>query len=68
MGKTPGNTVILSSEGRDWPGKYHAVKWAFVELIKKITTYEPVVLVVKSDELREKVSVMLNQAHVDSFA
>jgi len=57
--------LSFPSEGRDWPGKYHAIKWAFVEIIKKITTYEPVILVVKSDELREKVIVMLEQAHVD---
>lgn len=57
--------LSFPSEGRDWPGKYHAIKWAFVEMIKKITTYEPVVLLVKSDELRDKVMVMLEQAHVD---
>jgi len=57
--------LSFPSEGRDWPGKYHAIKWAFVEIIKKITVYEPVILVVKSDELRGKVSVMLEQAHVD---
>lgn len=57
--------LSFPSEGRDWPGKYHAIKWAFVEIIKKVTTYEPVILVVKSDELREKVENMLEQAHVD---
>ena len=57
--------LSFPSEGRDWPGKYHAIKWAFVEMIKKITTYEQVILVVKSEELREKVVVMLEQAHVD---
>ena len=57
--------LSFPSEGRDWPGKYHAIKWAFVEIIKKITAFEPVILVIKSDELRGKVSVMLEQAHVD---
>jgi agmatine deiminase len=57
--------LSFPSEGRDWPGKYHAIKWAFVELIKKITTYEPLILVVKSDELQQNVKVMLEQAHVD---
>jgi agmatine deiminase len=57
--------LSFPSEGLDWPGKYHAIKWAFVEIIKKVITCEPVILVVKSDELREKVSVMLKQAHVD---
>jgi agmatine deiminase len=57
--------LSFPAEGRDWPGKYHAIKWAFVEIIKKTTSYEPVILVVKSDELREKVAGMLEQAHVD---
>lgn len=57
--------LSFPSEGRDWPGKYHAIKWAFVEIIKKVTTYEPVILIVKSEELREKVALMLEQAHVD---
>jgi agmatine deiminase len=60
--------LSFPSEGRDWPGKYHAIKWAFVEMIKKVTTYEPVILVVQSDELREKVAIMLEQAHVDQSA
>lgn len=60
--------LSFPAEGRDWPGKYHAIKWAFVEMIKKITTYEPVILVVKSDELRKKVAIMLEQAHVDHSA
>jgi agmatine deiminase len=60
--------LSFPSEGRDWPGKYHAIKWAFVEMIKKVTTYEPVILVVQSDELREKVAIMLEQAHVDHSA
>jgi agmatine deiminase len=60
--------LSFPAEGRDWPGKYHAIKWAFIEIIKKITAYEPVILVVKSDELHEKVAIMLEQAHVDLSA
>lgn len=57
--------LSFPAEGRDWPGKYHAIKWAFVEMIKKVTAYEPVILVVKSEEQREKVLVMMEQAHID---
>jgi len=35
-------------------------------MIKKVTTYEPIILIVKSEELHEKVEIMLEQAHVDS--
>lgn len=52
-------------EGRDWPGKFHAVKWAFVEIIRKISNYEDILLLVKSPEHQQKVTMMLEQAHVD---
>jgi len=58
--------LSFPSEGRDWPGKFHAIKWAFVEMIKKVTMFEPVILVVKSDEQREKVAIMLEHAHVEA--
>jgi agmatine deiminase len=60
--------LSFPAEGRDWPGKYHAIKWAFVEMIKKVTAYEPVILIVKSEEHREKVAGMLAQAHADTSA
>ncbi|MCB8998529.1 MAG: agmatine deiminase family protein [Bacteroidales bacterium] len=52
-------------EGRDWPGKFHAVKWAFVEIIRKVSTHEDVLLLVRSALHQEKVKGMLVQAHVD---
>jgi agmatine deiminase len=52
-------------EGRDWPGKFHAVKWAFVEIIRKVTLFEDVLLIVKSDDQKQVVSGMLEQAHVN---
>jgi agmatine deiminase len=51
-------------EGRDWPGKYGAIVWAFVEIIKKVAAREPVLLVVKSTDQQVKVAGMLKQAHV----
>jgi len=52
-------------EGKDWPGKYHAIKWAFIELIKKVLLYEKVILVVKDEAEQQKVSNMLQQAHAN---
>lgn len=52
-------------EGRDWPGKFHAIKWAFVEIIRKVSMFEDVLLIVKSPEHKEIVSGMLEQAHVN---
>lgn len=63
----PQLAVLLSfpHEGNDWPGKYMAVQWAFVEFIKKITLFENVILVTKSEEHFDKVRDMLERAHVD---
>lgn len=52
-------------EGKDWPGKYSSVKWVFVDLIKKITNYEAVILLIKSHGHEVKIRNMLSKAHVD---
>ena len=49
----------------DWPGKYPIIKWVFVEIIKKLTQFEPVILLVKSEKFRNSVEQMLRKAHVD---
>ena len=58
--------LAFPHDGRDWPGKYDAVKWAFVEIIRKVAPHEPVLLVVKSREHRDRVAAMLKQAHADA--
>lgn len=57
--------LAFPHEDKDWPGKYQAVKWAFVDLIRKITNYEPVILIVKSESFREKVKRILIRAHIN---
>ena len=60
-----GILLCFPHNGNDWPGKYAAIQWAFVEYIKKISCFETVFLVVADDSLQEKVSGMLSTAHVD---
>ncbi len=60
-----GILLCFPHNGKDWPGKYEAVQWAFVEFIKKISLFEDVLLVVAHDHLREKVSDFLTMASVD---
>ena len=62
--KQQGILLCFPHNGRDWPGKYEAVQWAFIEFIKKIATFEQVVLVVASKKLEEKVIAMLQTADV----
>lgn len=56
--------LCFPHNGKDWPGKYEAVQWAFVEFIKKVATFEQVILVVADENQKEKVNTMLETAHV----
>ena len=58
--------LAFPHDGRDWPGKYGAIQWAFVEIIRKVALYETVLLVVKSPAHRDRVAAMLMQAHADA--
>lgn len=62
--KQSGILLCFPHNGNDWPGKYEAVQWAFVEFIKKVAVYETVFLVVADEKLKIKVSEMLEIAHV----
>jgi agmatine deiminase len=63
--KQQGILLCFPHNGKDWPGKYEAIQWAFVEFIKKVSLYETVFLVVNDEKLKEKVSDMLERARVD---
>ena len=60
-----GVLLCFPHNGNDWPGKYQAIQWAFVEFIKKVSLYETVFLVVASTDLKNKVAEMLTTADVD---
>jgi agmatine deiminase len=34
MGKPTRYFTLFPHNGRDWPGKYEAIQWAFIEFIK----------------------------------
>ena len=63
--KQQGILLCFPHNGNDWPGKYEAIQWAFVEFIKKVANIEQVVLVVATKKLQNKVLEMLNIAHVN---
>ncbi|HZW63627.1 MAG TPA: agmatine deiminase family protein [Flavobacteriaceae bacterium] len=60
-----GTLLCFPHNGNDWPGKYGAIKWAFVEMIKKITAFQTVFLIVESITHQHKVVKLLTLAHVD---
>ncbi len=63
--KQQGILLCFPHNGKDWPGKYEAVQWAFVEFIKKIAPFEQVFLVVADENQKNKVAEMLETAHVE---
>lgn len=60
-----GILLCFPHNGNDWPGKFGAIQWAFVEFIKKVATFEEVVLVVADENFKEKVVGMLEIAEVN---
>lgn len=63
--KQQGMLLCFPHNGNDWPGKYQAIQWAFVEFIKKVTIFEPLFLVVSDKSLRTKVLELLQRAHIN---
>lgn len=63
--KQQGILLCFPHSGNDWPGKYEAIKWDFVEFIKKVAGIEQVFLVVADKSQEEKVSSLLEMAHVE---
>ena len=63
--KQQGILLCFPHNGKDWPGKYGAVQWAFVEFIKKVAAFEEVFLVVADENLKKKVQEMLETAHAE---
>lgn len=59
-----GLLLCFPNNGNDWPGKYGAIQWAFIEFIKKVAHVETVFLIVADKNLQEKVSEMLQMANV----
>ncbi|MBU2525314.1 MAG: agmatine deiminase family protein [Bacteroidetes bacterium] len=63
----PHEAILLGfpHNSRDWPGKFEAAQWAFVDFIKKITTFEKLYLFVKNTVHKNNALAMLTKNHVD---
>lgn len=60
-----GLLLCYPHNGKDWPGKYGAIQWAFVEFIKKVSLFETVYLIVADAQQQKTVADRLDRAHVD---
>lgn len=63
--KQQGILLCFPHSGKDWPGKYEAIKWDFIEFIKKVSLFEQVFLIVSDKKQQDSVGGMLKAAHVD---
>jgi agmatine deiminase len=63
--KQEGTLLCFPHNGRDWPGKYEAIKWAFVEFIKKVASRQKVFLVVKDEAFGQRVTDWLHTGDVN---
>ncbi len=59
-----GVLLCFPHNGNDWPGKFGAIQWAFVEFIKKVASFEQVFLVVEDAAQEQKVTDMLRTGEV----
>jgi len=50
---------------KDWPGKFHPIGWVFAEIIRKITPFEKVRLIVDDEAWEAKARRFLVKAGVD---
>ena len=57
--------LCFPHNGNDWPGKYGAIQWAFVEFIKKVSDVEQVIIIVASEILKISVLEKLKMADVN---
>ncbi|MCB0666685.1 MAG: agmatine deiminase family protein [Saprospiraceae bacterium] len=60
-----GILLAFPHEGADWPGKFNAIQWAFVDFIRKITFFEKVFLVVRDKKHKRKVTDKLSRARIN---
>lgn len=63
--KQQGILLCFPHNGNDWPGKYQAIQWDFIEFISKITLFEDVFLVVANQKLQKDVSDKLGRVAVN---
>jgi agmatine deiminase len=52
-------------ERSDWPGKFSPIPWIYGEIVRHLSRFERVRILVPDDEVREKASRILRKCHAD---
>jgi agmatine deiminase len=58
--------LCYPSNGNDWPGKYAAVLWVFIEYISTVAQFQKVLVVVSNLEFKDKVLYELKRNHANT--
>jgi len=57
--------ISLPHNKEDWPGKFHPVPWAYVEIVRKLAPGEMVYIIIHSKQAEYKFRKMLSKAGVN---
>ena len=57
--------LCFPHNGNDWPGKYAAIQWAFVEYISTVAHFQKVLVVVKNLDTKNQLELKLKQNHAN---
>ncbi len=49
----------------DWPGKFAVVPWIYGEIVRVLSRYEPVNVIVRDAIMKARVAALLNKVHAD---
>jgi agmatine deiminase len=57
--------IAWPHEKSDWPGKFAAIPWVYVEIVRHLALSEPVGILVDDQSMEKRAKSILNKAHVD---
>src|SRR5947208_525286 len=60
-----GTWIAWPHEKSDWPGKFAAVPWVYVDIIRRLAAVEAVHILVQDREEQEKVQKVLRAGHAN---
>lgn len=65
-GKHEATWLVWPQNSKDWPGKFSAIKWIYIEIVKYLSESEIVRIIVNSKKIEERVRKDLNRSKVNT--
>lgn len=60
-----GTWIAWPHRTSDWPGKFSAIPWVYAEIVRTLSRFERVNIVVRDSAMAARVTNILNKAHAD---